>query len=666
MHFDVGSLTRTQKRRVLMFLDAAIIGLSLWLSLALRLGDIWPAEQLAGAELFFVILPILGVTIFEWCGVYRNLLRSIGWNGYIEIAGGVIVLSLIIAATAFVSDASPIPGSTPVIFGFVLFVCVSLLRVLAQSYYYWLKFRFVQKDPIVIYGAGDTGTRLAATLNRGSRYKPVAFVDDDSALYRSTVHGCMVHRVSDLESVVSRYGVSKIFLAIPSATSKRRKEILHNLGRYDIEIQSVPSMSELVAGFARVDQLREINPSDLLQREPVRPISDLASRSIEGKAVIVTGGGGSIGSELCRQILTANPKCLVIYDSSELALYNIDRELRDIGNSTGRKVPVHAVLGSVCDKRQFEDTVRRFNIETLYHAAAYKHVPIVEENVVEGVRNNVFGARTVAETASELGIERAILVSSDKAVRPTNVMGATKRLAELIFQDQQLKNTLTIFSMVRFGNVMNSSGSVIPLFQNQIKNYGPVTVTHPDMTRYFMTIDEASQLVIQAGSLASGGDLFVLDMGEPLRIDDLARRMIELSGLEVKDENNPRGDIEIVYTGLRPGEKLHEELLIERNSGTFVHPKIMRAVENTLPPAELAAALDGLSLAVARNDTFDAIYLLQQAVLEYKPNSRLLGRRPDRPVNEEKLRILRHAARTRKSVEPPVLSPGVSNGATPS
>ena len=664
MQFDASSLTRVQKRRLLMSFDAIIVALSLWLSLVLRLGDVWPGERLLSAYWIFAILPLLGVKVFERCGVYRNLLRSIGRDGYSEIACGAIVLSLVVAAAAILSDAGPIPASTPVIFGFVLFVGASLLRVLGQSYYYWLKFRFVQKEPIAIYGAGDTGTRLAATLNQGSRYKPVAFVDDDSSLHQSTVHGCMVYRASDLGSVISRHGVSKIFLALPSATRRRRKEILGVLGEYSVEIQSVPSMSELVAGFASVDQLREIDTNDLLQRETVAPMSDLAGKSIEGKSVLVTGGGGSIGSELCRQILTIDPRCLVIYESNELALYNINRELQDIAKSTGRKVPIHAVLGSVCDKRRFADTIRQYGVQTLYHTAAHKHVPIVEDNVVEGVSNNVFGTKIVAEAAARLGVERAILVSSDKAVRPTNVMGATKRLAELIFQDQQLEDSPTIFSMVRFGNVMNSSGSVIPLFQSQIKDYGPVTITHRDMTRYFMTIAEASQLVIQAGSLATGGDLFVLDMGSPLRIDDLARRMIELSGLEVKDEHNPLGDIEIVYTGLRPGEKLHEELLIDDSSSTFVHPKIMRAVENKLLPAELTAALDRLSFAVARNDTIATVMLLQQAVAEYTPGSLLLDRRADRPIDEGKLKILRHASRARSTVEAPIVARGVSNGAT--
>jgi FlaA1/EpsC-like NDP-sugar epimerase len=639
-----------------MMSDAIIIALSLCLSLVLVLGDIWPEETLVSARWFFAILPLLGVKIFEWCGVYRNLLRSMGREGYSEIACGVIALSLVLAVAAFWSDASPIPASTPVIFGFVLCVGVSLLRVLAQSFYYWRKFRFVQKEPIAIYGAGDTGTRLAATLIQGSKYKPVAFIDDDSTLHQSTIYRCMVHRASDLDSVISYYGISKIFLSIPSATNRRRKEILGVLGKYNVKIQSVPSMSELVAGFAKVDQLREIDTSDLLQRETVAPLPDLAGRSIEGKSVIVTGGGGSIGSELCRQILRANPNCLVVYESNELALYNIDQELRDTTNPAGRKVPVYAVLGSVCDKQRFEDAIRRYNVQIVYHAAAYKHVPLVEQNAIEGIGNNVFGAMIVAESASRLGVERAILVSSDKAVRPKNVMGATKRLAELIFQNEQLKNPETVFSMVRFGNVMNSSGSVIPLFQSQIKNYGPVTVTHPDMTRYFMTICEASQLVIQAGALATGGDLFVLDMGQPLRIDDLARRMIELSGLEVKDEKNPMGDIEIVYTGLRPGEKLHEELLIEANSSAFVHPKIMRAVEHGLPPAEIAAALDDLSYAVAHNNTVDAVRLLQRAVPEYEPSPLLLNHRANRPIDEEKLKIHRQVSRANSPVEALVLS----------
>ena len=405
-------------------------------------------------------------------------------------------------------------------------------------------------------------------------------------------------------------------------------------------------MSELIGGFAEVDQLRDIDANDLLQREIVSPVSELANSSIQGKSVAVTGGGGSIGSELCRQILALGPKCLVVYELSELGLYNITQELKEIANSTGQDVAIHGVLGSVCDKRELSNAIERYDVRTLFHAAAYKHVPIVEGNVIGGIINNVLGTKVVAEVASEHDVERAILVSTDKAVRPTSVMGATKRLAELIFQDQQSRHPSKLFSMVRFGNVINSSGSVVPLFLKQIKDYGPVTVTHPEMTRYFMTIPEAAHLVIQASALAKGGDVFLLDMGQPVRIVDLARRMIELSGLEVKDQPDSTGDIEIVYSGLRPGEKLHEECLIDAASSAPVYPKILRAQEKKLPPAVLAEVLDGLSETVKSGDVEGTLRLLKQAVPEYTPVSHLSGVIANPPAAEEVQRKTHLIAKT--------------------
>jgi len=604
--------------------DAVIIVLSLWLALSLRVGELWPQHYMKSAQWFFIVVPALGVLLFYLFGVYKNLLRSLGRTAFLEMGAAVVVLILAMGAVVFMVEPRPIPASAPMIFGFVLFIFSSVVRILGQTYYRWRINGSSCKEPVIIYGAGQTGTRLAATLQEGAEYRPVAFVDDDHSLYKSTINGCCVYRAEDLEKVISRHGVKLVFLALPSITGARRGRILKKLTNYSVKVQSVPSMSELISGFASVDQLREVNPNDLLQREAVAPISELVSRSIEDKCVAVTGGGGSIGSEICRQILLLRPKCLVVYELSELALYTITRELQEMKSSMGLDVPVQSVLGSVDDKLRLRETFAQNRVQTVFHAAAYKHVPIVEANILEGVRNNVLGTRTVVEVCRELCVERAVLVSTDKAVRPTNVMGATKRLAELIFQDCQEDCSGTTFSMVRFGNVMASSGSVIPLFQGQIKNRGPVTVTHPEITRYFMTISEAAQLVIQAGSLAAGGDLFVLDMGPPVRIADLARRMIELSGLQVKDEDNPDGDIEIVYTGLRPGEKLHEELLIDAPASAAVHPKIFRAVEGGLSRFELTTSLDGLEYAIQNNDASAAIQLLRQAVPEYVPDENLL------------------------------------------
>lgn len=618
LHSRVIALSRPQKRLIMMLLDASLVVLCLWAALALRLGVWWPSANMSAVWWLFLMLPAMGLVIFSRLGLYRTMLRSMGRDGFVAIAYGVVILALAMSTASYMSGELVIPRSTPFIYGLLLAVSVTGARLFAQSYYIWLTARFVQKAPVLIYGAGNTGILLAQALELGTEMTPTAYVDDDPALQDSIIRGLPVEAPSQIGRIINDHAVKTVLLALPTISRSRREEILTVLSVHDVDVQSVPSLEDLISGQFTIDQLKKVELHDLLGRQAVDPVSNLATESVAGRSVIVTGAGGSIGSELCRQILAAKPSKLVLFEMSELALYEIDQELNDLVSTSGMATEIIAVLGNVCDQRHVTQTLTDHDIQVLYHAAAYKHVPIVEANVLEGVRNNIIGSYVVAKAARECGVDRAVLVSTDKAVRPTSVMGATKRLAELVFQDQQEQQGKTVFSMVRFGNVLDSSGSVIPLFQKQIKLGGPVTVTHRDITRYFMTIPEAAQLVIQAGSMAYGGDLFLLDMGDPVRIDDLARRLIMLSGLEVRDDDNPHGDIEIDYVGLRPGEKLYEELLIDGNAAPTLHPKIMRTIEQRLPAETLAMVIEELQVVVDAGDVSHAIQLLDGAVDGYK------------------------------------------------
>ncbi len=447
--------------------------------------------------------------------------------------------------------------------GGVRFLAKVLLQSLIQN--------FRPKEPVIIYGAGSSGMQLLVALQNGDQYLPVAFVDDSHNMLGNTVHGIRVYSPNSLYELIESYSVRQIFLAIPSATHGERKEILNRLEHLPVHVKTVPDLFDMVSGKVGVDEIREIDIEDLLGRDIVPPNPELLGACITAQSVMVTGAGGSIGSELCRQIIEINPSRLVLLDSFEFGLYKLEAELVEKlqGVEGGDKIEIVALLGSIGNRLQMEHAIKTFEVDTLYHAAAYKQVPMVEKNVVEGVQNNIFGTLVSAQAAEKFKVKNFVLISTDKAVRPTNIMGATKRFAEQVLQAMAVRKSSTKFSMVRFGNVLGSSGSVVPLFRHQISIGGPVTVTHPEVTRYFMTVQEAAQLVIQAGSMASGGDVFVLDMLEPIKIIDLAKKMVHLMGYEVKDENSYRGDIAIEYTGLRPGEKLYEELLIgESVSGT--------------------------------------------------------------------------------------------------
>ncbi|MBV1789410.1 polysaccharide biosynthesis protein [Marinobacterium sp. D7] len=604
--------------------DFIALPFALWSSYALRMAEWWPSYYLHEAWWLFIVTPIAGLYIFMRLGLYRAVVRFMGAQAILAVAKGVVLLALSMWAAAFLFRVDPFPRSVPVIFALVALVYVGGSRLFIRNYYHWLLNRKTTREPVLIYGAGGAGVQLAASLSSGAEYVPVGFVDDEPALWKGTVAGLTVNSPASLGKLIQEHKVSHVLLALPSISASERRKILEQLSEYSVHVKTIPSMVEIVSGAA-VDSLRDVDPEDLLGRETVPAIQSLLDSSIRGKVVLVSGAGGSIGSEICRQTLFSAPKALVLYELSEYALYSIEQELKDLSDEHGLGVAIYPILGSVLDIGRVERILKRFEVQTVYHAAAYKHVPLVEHNVIEGVRNNSFGTQVMAEAALKHGVERFVLISTDKAVRPTNVMGATKRLAELVLQDLAARaDGKTVFSMVRFGNVLGSSGSVVPLFKKQIQAGGPVTVTHPEITRFFMTIPEAASLVIQAGSMARGGDVFVLDMGEPVRIVDLARSMINLMGREIHSDETPGGEIRIEYTGLRPGEKLYEELLIGENVVGTTHPKIMRAEEEVLPSQTLHDLLQTLEIAVTNSDSNTARHTLERAVRGFTPSSSIV------------------------------------------
>jgi FlaA1/EpsC-like NDP-sugar epimerase len=486
-----------------------------------------------------------------------------------------------------------------------------------------LRMGTVKLERVIVYGAGAAGAQLCSALATSGQFKPVAIIDDNVQLQGARVSGFRVMDPDSLIDLRRRYGVSLVLLAMPSTSRRRRSEVIETLGGLGFKVLTVPDIREVVSGRARLEEVRDIDVHDLLGRDPVPPNLALLSACVRGKSILVTGAGGSIGSELCRQIIELAPRRLVLLEVSELALYEIERELRSLNKRGGNRIELVALLGNAHHKQRVREIITTFSVQTVYHAAAYKHVPIVEHNMIEGVHNNIFATYNTAEAAMECRVETFVLISTDKAVNPTNVMGCTKRVAEMVLQGLHQRGYGTRFCMVRFGNVLESSGSVVPLFREQIREGGPITVTHPDVIRYFMTIPEAAQLVIQAGSMGSGGDVFVLDMGSPVRIADLAKRMVQLAGYTLRDEHNPEGDIEIRFTGLRPAEKLFEELLIGKNVTGTEHPRILRAMEHSLSWEQIKHVLDDLAQCSLRFDCERAREVLLRAVPEYQPTDRV-------------------------------------------
>nr|WP_268244665.1 nucleoside-diphosphate sugar epimerase/dehydratase [Aidingimonas halophila] len=566
--------------------------------------------------------------LFTALGLYRHVLRFLGYKTLKTLMICVCGSALLIAL-ANVIIGQPLPHSVSIIYALLSLSLVGGVRLLLRSLYRLTVMR--QTTRVIIYGAGSAGSQLVTSLNNGHEYTPVGFVDDWRGMHGTRVEGLKVYPPGELPRLIQTMQVERILFAIPSAPLSRKRHILQTLEPLTVPVQTVPGMADIVAGHSRIEELRDITIDDLLGRDPIPPNQSLLDANIRGKVVMVTGAGGSIGSELCRQILVQGPAQLLLLDICEYSLYRIERELQNLALKTSPPAVIRALLGSVQQRSRLDDIMRTFHVQTIYHAAAYKHVPIVENNMVEGIRNNVFGTLEMARAAIDCGVDTFVLISTDKAVRPTNVMGTTKRLAELICQSLAAHQSMTRFCMVRFGNVLGSSGSVVPLFRKQIKAGGPITVTHPDITRYFMTIPEAAQLVIQAGAMGRGGDVFVLDMGEPIKIDELARKIVRLSGMEIIDQDNPDGDIEIVYSGLRPGEKLFEELLIGDGTVPTSHPRIMSANEAFWDWPTLNAYLQRL-YATLSNHEYDRIReLLREAPTAYQPDGPIVD-----PIHQSK------------------------------
>ncbi|MHC8469388.1 polysaccharide biosynthesis protein [Plesiomonas shigelloides] len=607
-------LPRIVKGGIIICIDVVMVMFSFWLSYWLRLD-----EQTAffSAPMWFAaaILTIFTVFIFIRIGLYRAVLRYVSAKIMLLISVGILASTLSLVVISY-SLSIMLPRTVVGIYFLVLLLLTSGSRLLFRMI---LNYGVKGSAPVLIYGAGESGRQLLPALMQAKEYFPVAFVDDNPRLHKAVIHGVTVYPSDKLSYLVDRYGIKKILLAMPSVSKSQRQKVITRLEHLPCEVLSIPGMVDLVEGRAQISNLKKVSIDDLLGRDPVAPDAKLMAENITGKAVMVTGAGGSIGSELCRQIVRYKPAKLVLFELSEYALYAIEKELSTLCDKEGLDVSVIPLLGSVQRQNRLQMVMKSFGIQTVYHAAAYKHVPLVEHNVVEGVRNNVFGTLYCAESAIDSGVETFVLISTDKAVRPTNTMGTTKRLAELVLQALSARQSKTRFCMVRFGNVLGSSGSVVPLFEKQIAQGGPVTLTHRDIIRYFMTIPEASQLVIQAGAMGHGGDVFVLDMGDPVKIYDLAKRMIRLSGLTVRDDKNPDGDIAIEVTGLRPGEKLYEELLIGDSVQGTSHPRIMTANEVMLPWQDLSLLLKELDQACHDFDHERIRSLLLQAPAAFNP-----------------------------------------------
>ena len=620
-------LPRPAKRAIVMVVDVGLAVFSVWIAFYLRLGYFQPVfEERDGLSLVpaIIVAVVVSIPIFVIFGLYRTIFRYSGAPAVLAVTKAVAFYGVIFASVFTLVGVVGVPRTIGLLQPVVLFLLVALSRFVAR---FWLGGMYIErlrqgsKPRALIYGAGDAGRELAAALSHSHVTNVVGFLDDDPKLHGSYIRGLPVYNPSDIAKITSKKRVAEVMLALPRINRRRRGEILQSLRGQNVVVRTLPSYSDLAEGRVTVNDIRELSISDILGRDTVAPDPALMRRDIANKIVMVTGAGGSIGSELCRQIFAQKPKQLVLFDHSEYALYAILHELQSRLTPETSSVELTAILGSVTDKTRVEQLFTRLAPDTVFHAAAYKHVPLVEDNLFEGIKNNLFGTLVLSEAAIAVGVKKFVLISTDKAVRPTNIMGASKRLAELVLQALSTTQNKTIFAMVRFGNVLDSSGSVVPLFRQQIKSGGPVTVTHPDVTRYFMTIAEAAQLVIQAGAMTvqkpesgQAAPVYLLDMGAPVKIYDLARQMIELSGLTVYDSATADGDIEIKITGLRPGEKLYEELLIGEAASDSPHPKIKFAAENFVPWHDLDADLTTMRHAVDAMDVVTAKQLLTKLV----------------------------------------------------
>jgi FlaA1/EpsC-like NDP-sugar epimerase len=613
------ALPRWTKRFVVLTLDASLCVLTVWLAYYLRLGEFVALSGVASST----VLVSLGIAlpIFMVSGLYRAIFRYSGWPALLTVGRAIIVYGLLYASIFTAIGIQDVPRTVGVIQPILLLIFVGLSRALARV---WLGDQYqgilkqAARPKAIVYGAGLTGRQLVAALESSHEMQVIGFLDDDDRLHGHVLNGKRVYNPKDLVSLASTLAFSNVLLAMPSLSRKRRNEIIVQIQSAHVAVRTLPSVIDLAQGRVSISDLQELDIDDLLGREPTPPNHILLAKNVRSKVVMVTGAGGSIGGELCRQILSLGPSKLLLIEQSESALYGIHQELE--ARLSGRGPVLVPLLASVQDIDRISEIMSIWCPDTVYHAAAYKHVPLVEHNVTEGVRNNVFGTLCVAQAATQNGISDFVLISTDKAVRPTNIMGASKRLAEILLQAIADTKPSIKFSIVRFGNVLGSSGSVVPKFRQQIREGGPITLTHSDVTRFFMTIPEAAQLVIQAGAMAKGGDVFVLDMGQSVKIIDLARRMIQLSGLTVKDEENPDGDIAIEIVGLRPGEKLFEEVLISDNPEKTTHPRILKAFEEFIPWLKLESKLNALKIALSVNDAELIRSMMQELVEGYAPS----------------------------------------------
>ena len=610
------NLHRKTKQLILIFFDAIAIILCLFFSFSIRLGE-W-FYPFGNNELLISILasPLIALSIFIGFRLYHNVIRYLTFKALWHIVQGCSIYAILWGLLTFMAAIEDIPRSVILINWLLVIMVMVSSRMLAR----WLLSEVSINNNVLIYGAGSAGRQLSTALIHSKEYNPIAFIDDSAEIHHHSINGFKVYSNNDLQYLIKNKNIKEVLLAIPSLSRIRRHEIINFLESYSVIVSSLPGVSELVQGKIKVDDLLKIDVRDLLGREQAPPNKNLLQVNIIKKVVLVTGAGGSIGSELCRQILFLNPAKIVLYEVSESSLYQIELELNDISSN----IEIFPVIGSVSDKERVTNICKFYGVQTIYHAAAYKHVPLVEFNQSQGVLNNIIGTMAAAEAAIDSNVETFVLISTDKAVRPTNIMGASKRVAELVLQALAKLPHNTCFTMVRFGNVLDSSGSVIPLFKKQLRKGGPITVTHKDIVRYFMTIPEAVELVIQAGAMAKGGEVFVLDMGKPVRIYDLAVKMIKLSGLHVRDEQNPHGDIEIQYTGLRSGEKLYEELLVGEQCTITENKLIMRAEEDMISWDRLEPMLAELKLASTFTETKKIYQLLIKLIPGFKSNNKIL------------------------------------------
>ncbi len=619
-------LSKIYKLIISLSVDSLLCMLTTWLSFCLRLGEFFPIKR----ELIILSLIsiIFAIPVFYMRGLYRTIFRYSGWQALLSVSKSIFTYGLGFFFLVTLVTLDNVPRTIGIIQPILLFFGVGISRALIS---YWIgdSYRLRLKKTVlpkaVIYGAGNSGRELQIALENSNELKIMCFLDDDVSKQGRLLSGKRIYSPDYLNYLATKKNISYLFLALPSLTSKKKKDIINKFNHLNLVVRSLPSMVEIAKGKIQVSDLLEIKIDDLLGREKVYPDIDLMKKNIKNKTVLVTGAGGSIGGQLCREIVSIEPEKLLILDSNEYALYSILDELKFANYEN--KVEIIPLLTSVQDQKNVNNILQTWRPQTVYHAAAYKHVPIVEHNLAEGVKNNVFGTLIMAKASLDIGVSNFVFISTDKAVRPTNVMGATKRLGEICLQSlfaNKKENQITKYSMVRFGNVLDSSGSVIPKFRKQIKQRLPLTVTHKEINRFFMTIKESAELVIQAGAMSKGGEVFVLDMGEPVKIYDLAKKMILLSGLKLKDKDNLNGDIEILITGLRPGEKLYEELLIENNSLPTKHPKIFKAKDEFIPWEELEIEIKNLEKSISENDLRNIIEILRNLVKGYNPSEQIV------------------------------------------